>query len=306
MSWFYLALIPPLLFGITNYIDKIILSRFVPDGAFGGLFIISTIIGIPSIPIILLLTSADLTAIDLRSALYLISEGALIAFYLLPYYQALQEEEPSVIIPLFQLVPIFTLVLEYLFLGTSISLMQLGGMFLVITSGIFISSHPNSRYFPKLKPFLLMALSCLIIAISLVIFKGIAEKQNFWTATCYSHLGGTLIGLGFLIFNTKFRNEFLKLISSDSKKFISWNLLNELLNVLAVLVSRYCFTVLLAPVTLVATISGIQPLVVFIIGIALTFLAPKLHQEKLTSFELYKKIICLLFITIGAVLIALG
>ena len=134
----------PFLFAITNYIDKFLLSRYQRDGIEGGLFLVSTFICLPVILLVLIFQDVNLLEIDLKTSLLLMLQGAFTAAYLFPYFIALKQDEPTRVVPLHQLIPVFSLVIEYLILGTVISVQQFIGMAIIIIASFFISSDMST------------------------------------------------------------------------------------------------------------------------------------------------------------------
>lgn len=305
MSWILLSLVPPFLFAISIYIDKILLSKYDHQGAIGALFIISCLISLPAILYVVFFTSANLANIAVGTAGALMLQGALVATYLLPYFAALKEGEPSKVIPLFQLIPVFSLVLEYLALGTTISRIQLIGMFIIVIGSIVISINLSVKnILPKAKILYLMVSSAVIFSLGSVAFKSLSLSGHFWTSYAYSQIGTLLIGFLFFIFHLRFRTSFLKVIRSAGPTFFLWNLSNELLALFGYVILYFCYSVLLAPTSLVQALQGTQPLIVLVIGLLLSILLPKLHTEAVSGRLLTQKCICIIFICLRTYLIA--
>lgn len=80
------------------------------------------------------------------------------------------------------------------------------------------------------------------------------------------------------------------------------NFVSEGLSAVAYMVRDYA--VLLAPITIIMTLNGYQPVFVFVLGIILTLLAPKLVNEKIKPRHLIHKGSAILIILVGTILIA--
>ena len=76
---------------------------------------------------------------------------------------------------------------------------------------------------------------------------------------------------------------------------------NEIINIVAKISFNYAST--LTPVTLVWIINGLQPLFVFLFGIILTVLLPKISKEDITRRTLIQRMVAIAVITIGVYLI---
>ena len=55
MNWFFIALIAPFLYAITNHIDKYLISKYIKEGKVGALIMFSALFGIFALPIILVI-----------------------------------------------------------------------------------------------------------------------------------------------------------------------------------------------------------------------------------------------------------
>src|SRR3989338_5645286 len=131
-NWFLLALIAPILWSIVNHIDKYMLSKYLKDRGIGALLIFSAFASVAIIPFILYFYSGPIFDISTKDLWTLIFVGFLSvgAFYF--YLKGMDEEEASIVIPLFQLVPVFGYFLGYLVLGESLNLTQIFSSLLVI------------------------------------------------------------------------------------------------------------------------------------------------------------------------------
>src|SRR3989344_4577885 len=111
MNWIFLALLAPLFWIFSNYVDKYSLERYV-KGIFDFLFF------------------STLTAWLFTPALV----------FLFGFYgKALQEGETSRLVILFQLVPVLTLILAFLFFEQTISSKEFTAFFFVLMGAVIIS-----------------------------------------------------------------------------------------------------------------------------------------------------------------------
>jgi drug/metabolite transporter (DMT)-like permease len=304
MNWVLLAIIPPLLFSISNYIDKLLVGKAGGESS-GGLFILSGAAGIITIPVLLFFAPTSIFSVSFYEGVLLLLQGALFVLYLIPYFKALQQYEPSVVVPLFHLVTVISLVLEYVFLGTMISGLSFVGLCLVIGASLEIGkANATSHGLPTRHLFFLMLISSTFMSLSFVIFKGVAQDINFWSASCYGCAGGVFAASVAFVVRSDYRRDFLRLLGRRPA-LLGLNLFNEFLAIVSGLIQAFCFTVLAAPIAIVNAISGLQPLIVFVIGVFLTLFFPKLHVENLDRPLLRRKVTCIFIIIIGATLISL-
>jgi len=122
---------------IPNYVDKFLIEKKIKDpiaitalasiaAGFIGIFI-GIITGFNNI-------GFSQTAI-------LIFAGILLTFYLIPYFEAIKNDDVSTVIPLFQFIPVFTLIMSAVILKETLTARQIVGLLLVVFAGIFVSAE---------------------------------------------------------------------------------------------------------------------------------------------------------------------
>jgi uncharacterized membrane protein len=301
MHWFLLAMIGPALWSVSNHLDKYLIETFFKGRGVGALIIFSSIIGAFILPFILLI-EPDVLNITPWLAGVNIFNGVLSILAILIYLYALQKDDASTVVPLFQVIPIFAFVLGYLFLGETLSAQQILGSVLVIAGSVALSLDLEHTK-PKLKyaVFFLMLLSSLLIAVCGLIFKTVALETTFWVSTFWDYIGGILIGLLFITCIPRYRVEFLKVLKVSKATAFGLNAFNEIINVVGVLTFRSAL--MLAPIALVWTVNGFQPFFVLLLGILLTVFFPKIGTESLLRRHLIQKIVAIVVMFIGTYLI---
>jgi drug/metabolite transporter (DMT)-like permease len=298
MNWFILALLPPALWAVTNHIDKYLMERYFKGSTIGALAIFSSLIGVILLPIVLLIHPYVLD-ISLRNALILIGSGGIYIGATLAYLYALQDEEATVVVPLFQTIPIYSYILALIFLGEQLHLGQIFGAVIVIIGSIILTLEIDREQKVRFKKgaFWLMMLSSFLYATNLFLFKFISVDGNFWQTSFWEYSGFALVAIIIIIFAPKWRKEFFDIFKKNTTSIVSVNVLNEVLNIGAKLL--YNSISLLAPLALLSLVFCIQPAFVFIFGIILTLFLPKVAKENLSSKALLQKIIAIAIIIVG-------
>jgi drug/metabolite transporter (DMT)-like permease len=224
------------------------------------------------------------------------------AFAIWFYLKALTEDESSVVVPFMQLIPIFTFLLGYLFLGELLTPNQmLGGVIIIIGAAILsLELTAGQPVRIKLKIVWLMIGCSFLFALYTVLFKFVSITEGFWLGAFWEAIG--LILSGFIFFAVKsYREEFFQVFRDNSKPIIGLNLLNEAITIAGNWVTT--FSSLLIPVALVSLIAGYQPLFVFIIGILLTLFIPKIAAEDISRQALVQKILAIAIVIYGTYLL---
>jgi len=227
--------------------------------------------------------------------------GILYMGAMLFYLRAIQTEEASVVAPLFQANTVFTFVLGVLILHELPRWQQLLGAGLVIAGALGLSLDKNMRLGRfKLRLVLLMLTATFVVALSSVVFKFFAVRDEFWSTTFWTFVGEGLFGAAILAM-PKYRKQFMTLFRRNPGAVIGVNAANELINLGGGLGVRYAS--LLAPVALVSAISATTTFFVFLFAILLTVFFPKIGREELSARNVIQKAVGGLLIMAGVVLI---
>lgn len=304
MSWFFIALIGPILWATVNHIDKYLLSDRFEGSNIGALMIFSSLqCGVLVLPILYLINQ-NVFDISLQNIIFLIVIGVLSIFAILPYMYALDEEEASVVIPLFQLIPIWGYFFSFVILGETLNWVQVIGCLFIILGSIIITIEEDLDEKIKFKKRViwLMLTSTILFAIYETLFKFVAIDYGLIISSFWEYVGALIVGILFYIFIKNYRESFLRLLRTQGKKIISLNIGSESLTIIGNIATN--FALIIAPVALVLTVSGVQPLFVFLIGIFLTTFFPRIYTERLSRKHVIQKVISILVIIVGSILIS--
>ena len=299
MTWFFIALLAPILYTVSNYIDKYLIHKHFDNAGVGALMIYGIFVsGLMILPLILLL-GIDVASFSYIRILVLIAVGILHTLGVLAYYYALKQEDTSLIVPLYQMIPVFSFVLGVTFLHEILSLSQLLGAVTIIVGVIIISINPDGKKkVLKYSILFLMILASLGEALGSFVFKiGAMDVVSFLAAIFWVYIGAVILGLLFYLFIPSYRGGFNSMIRKKNYTVLAVNAVNELVDQGANMAIR--FAVLLAPLALVWTVSGLQSLFAFLAGLFLTKFFPKLIKEDTSKKILAHKFSAIIVILIG-------
>jgi len=300
-NWFLVALIAPILWSIVNHIDKYMLSKYLKERGVGALLIFSALSSVIILPFIAFFYYSDIFSISSFDFLILLFIGFLSAGAFYFYLMGMEMEEASIVIPLFQLVPVFGYILGYLILNESLHIHQIFSSLLVMFGVIILAMEIDEENKLKLKVrvLLLIAASSFLFALHDILFKKVAIIEGFWVSVFWQYVSLTVFGLIILASVKKFRKEFFSMFSSNmGGRILFLNFTSEILYILGNLSNN--FATLLAPVAIVLVVGSSQPLFVFIGGIILTMFLPKIAVEKISHKHLFHKLFSILIILIGS------
>jgi uncharacterized membrane protein len=298
--WLLLAFLGPVCWAVSTHIDKYLVDRYFRDSDTAVLMLFTAVTGVLLLPFIFWIEPGIFNPAPVAILVMTIC-GILYMGAMLFYLRAIQSEEASVVAPLFQASTLFTFLLGYLFLGERLGPAQFAGGALVVGGalGLSLESGLNLRRF-KVRLLLLMLAATFILALSTVLFKYFAVRDDFWTTTFWTFAGQGLFGIALLL-RGAYRRQFLILFRTNPGAVAGINAANELINVGAGLGVRYA--ALLAPVALVSAISSTTTFFVFAIGILLTLFLPHYGREDLSATNLVRKGLGAALIMAGVVLI---
>ncbi len=299
MSWFFIAIVGPFLYALTNHIDKILLERYFKQSGVGTLILFSSLLSVLALPFLLYIDPTVLD-ISLFNIFVLAILGVLNVLVLWFYLLALMNEEASVAVIFYQLVPVFGLVLGYFILDEVLSQTQLIAMAIIILGTTIISFEVNSdnKFTLRRQTILYMTVASFCWALSSVIFKSVALEENVWRTLFWEHLMMVIVGILVFMFARSYRQNFLLALRENSKSILSLNVLNESLYMLGNI--AFSFAYLLAPIALVLLTQSFQPFFVLVIGIILTLFFPRISVEKIEAKHLWQKVIAICITGIGA------
>ncbi len=290
MNWFLIALVPPLLYAVTNLLDKTLLSKYFKEGGVGTLLMFSALLSIIALPLLywiepkVMVQGENLRTIAILALLDIVLIWA--------YLMALKDEESSATIFYYQLVPVIALVMGYFKLDETITLNQGMGMIIIIFGTSLVSFQSDGaklKFRWKTVGFMLIACTCW--ATESVFFKDVALEENIWRSLFWKHVMLLVIGVLMFMFMPKQRQNFLERFKAGSAGIIALNIINESLYMSANAVAAYAF--MLAPVALVLLAETFQVFFVLILGVALTFIFPKIFNESIEKGTVLKKIVAL-------------
>ncbi|MFB3763632.1 MAG: EamA family transporter [Methanotrichaceae archaeon] len=300
MYWLIYAFSGPILWALSTHIDKYLVERYFKHGSVAVLMVFTAIIGALALPVIWLF-QPGVIALGLQSMAVITVSGILYMGAIYFYLQALQTEEASTIALFFQAAGIFGLVLGYFVLGEEISRLQIIGVLLIIGGSVLLSlrfGQGASRV--KSRLVILMLACALAIALSSLIFKFFAVRDEFWTTTFWNFVGQALFGL-ILMMTAANRRQFNRMMHSNRGAVLSVNGANELINLAGNLGVRY--TLLFAPLGVVQAISSTTSFFVLFFGVILSIFFPKLGREEIGISSLAQKFIATALIIAGVLLI---
>lgn len=292
MPWYLYALLTPLFYSITNFIDKFVVDKKIKDPML-MLVVSSLLSGVIGLGILIW---RGFPIFDTQSLLLILLAGVLVRLYLVPYLYALKLEDASRVVPLFQLVPIFVLIMAWIFLGETLAKVEVVGALIVVAGGIVLGTErSNGKFFKFKKAFWLMILAGFMYAAILVLIRNAVLEFSLWDIIGYQYLAAAVVAPLLLMkksIRSNFKQEFLAV-----KSIFSYLTVNEALAIAAQITEGIAIS--MVPVAFVSIVTGVQPLILLILGLILSLRFPHIIEEDISNRTLLSKAIAVTMIITG-------
>jgi drug/metabolite transporter (DMT)-like permease len=283
LSWFFYALLAPALYSCITFIDKYLLEREVPD--YRGMPIYGAIMA--AIFGVLLWAGLGLPRVPPGVALPVLLTGMLGIWGVALYFRALADEHGSTIVVLVQMIPLFVLILSFVFLDERIAALQLLGFGLILGAALAVSRRPGPFRLRLSAAFGWMLLASLMWAAQLVLFKALVTETPFARVVAWEAWG---FGLGGLVLYAAFppiRGAFHATLRTVRRRALAVIFANEGLSIAAKLVGFLAIS--LGPVALVSVLGSTEVFMAVLLGWLLTLAAPKVYHEEIAPSDLLRK-----------------
>ncbi len=294
MNWLFLALAGIFVTAAANIIDKYLLEKriknvhvpVVIDGFLGIIFSAALYLSFPI---------QDVSWLILFLCLF---SGAMFTVALIFYFKAVQSDEVSRIVPLFNLLPLFVLVISVLILGHQFELHHYAGIFLLLIGAFLVSTTDFRR--PRLSAGFFFALVMVIVGgLNTLLIEQVLTNVDFITVYFYSRIGGFLSAIPLYFFHKK---DFDHTIRFPQKNGLSFILISEALALIGLLF--FTQAVSLEKAALVSSIGYASPALVFILAMILSIFFPHIIKEKISRRDVIQKIVAIVFVTVGAIMLS--
>lgn len=303
-----LAIIAAIFYAATNHIDKYLISKAVKNADYRALILVSTIIAGGVMAIIYLFVCNFQLAFDIPSILLLLFNSALYTIANIFWFKALDRDDTTIVVIMFQLIPVFMLLLSPLILSDQhINPLQLVGGLLITLAAVFLTYEPTHKKFSKEKLITLaiMAFVSLVYAIWFIVERYINQEHDFNQTILWSNITLFFVGIFIFAFIKSFRKSFSKMLKTNGPKVIGLNLVNEMLNSFGGVFSAFAGT--FTSVALISFVTqGVQPFAVMLIGLLITKLFPKIEKERITKADIIKRAIMIIICVVGLGFIEFG
>ena len=311
-SWVYYALIAALGYALVEFIDEHLLEDVTPGhqewNGVGTLTLVSGFFGVVISGVfgVGILLSGNTIAMGITGydyATQAMIAGALETVWMIPYLYALDRGGAINAGPLFQIIPVFTFLLGFFFFGEVPVQEHIIGSAIIIIGALMLNLNKGTLKLDKITVGL-MFLASLIISIVYLLFKETVMEGSFVLSVFWSGIGMTIMSALIWVYYKPYRLQFNSFIQSSNRLSMLKQFMNEGLNAVSVIASHLANAK--APSVMVATaFNAFHPLFTLMIGWVLGKQGSEKHASTLEGNEMYKKIVAVIFITMGTVLVVM-
>lgn len=298
-NWIFFTLLAEIMWSFTSLFDKIILSK----GHIRSPYVFIVFNGAMNILLVFLLPFFDFGHLSFMDMAIALAAGLFLTIGVIFYYKAVQHEEISRVLMLWQLIPIFVLTASFLLLGETLTKRHFIGFLLLFAAGIMVSYRKANRKLILSKAFYLMILSTLPISLYYIMSKHIYEAADFWSAFMWLRVAafsGVLV-----LFIPSVRKQFIttiKNMKSGAKGLIGFKMIVDFS---AFILLGYAM--LNGPISLISALgSAAAPIFIFIIASFTAVCFPNLIKESVDKKSILIKVLAVLLITAGIVFVNLN
>lgn len=295
--WFILALAAPVLWAFNIAADSAIRNHFIKNDVTMTWFT-AVLHAVAVIPFFIFV---DIGFESYFYAVIMVVAGTLWTVPFLIYYRAMEFEESSRTAILLQMGPIWALVVAYIFLGEGLSGFQAIAFILLLIGGVLAALKKVEGVFHFSKAFWLILLTTLIWSFSDVFFKMLEPKFNsFYSAFTFFFLGSAVPAL-VMLYSARLRKSIKKTFKNVSAKIWLFFIIGHIFDILGSFI--FAYAIILGSVALTTVITGIEPLLVFVLTMLFRVFIKEIPKEDLSRSGAVVKVVSMILILGGLVLL---
>lgn len=306
MSYILIALLAYFVVAVEIIIDKFLLSsKRVSHPAVYAFYS-----GTMTAFVLFLVPLPKFHMIALPDIMMRIGAGIIFTYGILLLFYAFNKSEASRVMPVVgAIIPIVTFIISGLFFNEQLTMVQTFSVAILILGGLLISFEiplkvNKKRFFVG---FYFSILAGVLLAIEASLFKYFSDSDNFLNVFAWTRFGVVLGALS-LLFVPLWRRYIFKSFQGSPHKerrnqitgimFV----LTKILGGVGSILTKFAIT--LGSVTIVNAMVSTQYVFILLIGFLMSFMYPKVFQEKRDALVMGQKIVSIAIISLGIILIS--
>lgn len=280
-----------LIWAFTSVIDKIVISK----GYIKSPFVFIVLNGAMNIFIIFLLPFFSFEPLKLIDFLIALLAGISLSAAVILYYKAVQYDEISRIKIIFQMEPIFILLLSFLFLGEILTKNHMLGFLFLFVAGIIVS-YKNGKTIKISKAFYYCLIAMIFAAFYVIFAKHTLSITSFWSAFLWLRLANSSALAVLLV--PSIRNNFAETFKNMRGSIKSLLGFKMIVDFSAFVFANYALSK--APASLVGALeTAVAPLFTFALALFMTIYLPRIIKEEVSKKAVLTKFLAIALIIAG-------
>lgn len=291
MIWIISSITAHLSWALTNVIDKFLVVNKIKNPYF--YILMTTLVEVPIV--LLLIPFMEVSVPSTEIMLWLSLNGILFLAGNLLYIKAVQIEDVTRINILWNLIPVFSLIIAWFTINEKLGGKELLALSLLTGGALLASVHIKGKGIRFSKAFWLMTLSCLVFASSAVVIKHVTATETYLNTLLWS-----MIIMGIMSVIPFASRNYRKASADDIKNLKKLWPIYILVSVIFMsgMFFNY-FAVSEGPVSLVYAMEGFQVLFVFLITLGLSLFTTINLKEELDRKNILLKAAALFIMICG-------
>lgn len=224
-------------------------------------------------------------------------QGLLYTLFLIILLKATQLEEVSRVMMLTQLSPLLVMPFAALFLGEVLGGFEIAALVLLVFGGL-LASHRRGVHFLPRSSFLAIGGTILMLVLMRIVVKSIYQHVPYETGFFWIRMFTFLFSLLFVLW---WRAEFREMTHHVSKRMIALVIVIVFIDFLGLALENLAIS--LGPVSLVAALGGLLPVLTFLFALALARHFPQQIREDVSPRVVVKKSVAVAVIAAAVVLL---
>lgn len=292
--WAIFSILAALGWAATDIVDKFVLTKWIKNPLLP--VILLGIIGLIASIVVYFING--FSALSYLNILLALTAGFFYALFVIFYYQAAKIEEISRVVPLFNIAPLFVLLLATIFLGEIFTPLKYAGIFFLVIGAVLISVKDFSLF--KLSRAIGWALAgVLAVAISAALTKYLLNFADYWTVFAYSRIGTTLATIPIIYM---YLPELISVVRMYGKRVVVILSASEVVNLVGLLLITLATS--LGAVSLVSALAATEPFFVLVFTVLLSLFYPLVLKEEIGRSAIFFKLTAVILMFVGVILIA--
>ncbi len=275
MAWYLWACLPPFLWSLSSVFDQMISRDYFKNKP--NIFLTFTGLTTAVFAVGLYLYNPNVLQVSFREMLQMLLLGGMGVLGAWLYFLALDRRGAEIVVPIFQTIPAFVILLAYIFLSETITSRQSIAAAIIIfgSLGMTIDVH-NIRFYKR--TWALCFASSIFYAAIIVLMKYLSLSHSWETITFWTCMAWVLFGLVGFTFLKAHRKRIMRMIKKSKGKIIFYNTVQDGLDIAAHATMIIALTV--GPSAgLVNLLNGLQPLFIFAMTGVAFVIRPDIYDQ---------------------------